>query len=125
MKKALALIILTSMMLHCASRLGLLDYLYQQRHQLAYHAGLISELPIAICSSDHHLTHDLVIIHQDSDQHVPVSLSHAAEIILFFESQALQLDLPDCIIVDEKHSGNVIMHNSDNAKSIFHPPSYC
>lgn len=86
MKRALCLLILVSMTLHCASRLGLLSYLYQNRHTVAFTLGLISEIPIAVCSSDYEGGKTLVITAPDeTDKSLPATISHAGEINLYFE----------------------------------------
>lgn len=71
------------MMLHCASRLGVLSYLYQQRHAIAHTMGLIPEIPIALCSSDYDFNEGLSVQHADDSEGLPVSIAHAHEITLF------------------------------------------
>lgn len=41
------------MTLHCASRLGVVSYLYENRLEIAYQIGLIAEIPIAMCAGDY------------------------------------------------------------------------
>lgn len=83
MRRIISLVILCSMMLHCASRLGLLSYLYQERHAIAHAVGLIQEIPIALCSSDYDFNQGLSIqVHDDSETQ-PVTFGHAHEITLF------------------------------------------
>lgn len=83
-RRILATIILLSMVLHCASRLGILSYLYKNRNELAYVVGLISEVPIAICSSDYDFNEGLHIQHADTQPGTPVSFLTAPEITLFY-----------------------------------------
>jgi hypothetical protein len=83
MKRIVTLIVLCSMMLHCASRLGILSYLYQQRHAIAHTLGLIQEIPIALCSSDYDFNEGLSVQHTDDSDGLPVSIAHAHEITLF------------------------------------------
>ncbi len=71
------------MMLHCASRLGVLSYLYQQRHAIAHTMGLIQEIPIALCNSDYDFNEGLSVQHIDDSEGLPVSIAHAHEITLF------------------------------------------
>lgn len=86
MRRTLCLLILVSMTLHCASRLGLLSYLYQNRHEVAFTLGLIKEVPIAVCSSDYDGDKTLVITAQDDiDKNLPGTISQAQEINLYFE----------------------------------------
>lgn len=82
-RRILATIILLSMVLHCASRLGILSYLYKNRNELAYVVGLVSEMPIAICSSDYDFNEGLHIQHADTQPGTPVSFLTAPEITLF------------------------------------------
>lgn len=83
-RRILATIILLSMVLHCASRLGILSYLYKNRNELAYVVGLVSEIPIAICSSDYDFNEGLHIQHADAQPSTPVSFLTAPEITLFY-----------------------------------------
>ncbi len=86
MRRTLALLILFSMVLHCASRLGVLSYLYENRNQIANTIGLISEVPIAMCSSDYDFNEGLHIQHADTDQSTPTGFLTANEITLFFQT---------------------------------------
>jgi len=56
------------MTLHCAGRLGVLSYLYQQKAQIAHTLGFISELPIALCSSDYDYDFDGGFVFQSNDE---------------------------------------------------------
>jgi hypothetical protein len=94
MKRIVSLIILVSMMLHCASRLGVISYLYQQRHQIAYQVGLIAEIPIALCDSDHDFSGELKIQHHDNDEKLPATFTQAPEIQLFFQEVNFEFNLP-------------------------------
>jgi len=84
-RKSLSIVILFSLMLHCAGRTGFLSYLYKQRHEIAYELGLIDEVPIAICNAGYFVHENgLVIQTTDDSANVPVVLTNAAEIVLFF-----------------------------------------
>lgn len=86
MRRAIALLILVSMTLHCASRLGVLSYVYENRHAVAFNLGLIKEVPIAVCSSDYEGDKTLVITTpDDTDKSLPTAISQAQEINLYFE----------------------------------------
>ena len=113
------------MVLHSASRVGLISYLYQQRHEIAYTLGIIAEIPIAMCSSDYDFSGKLVIHEQKSaDSSVPPSIAQAPEIHLFLQ-RLCTFD------VNGVRSLVRIAHQSyiaDNGYptptlSIFHPPS--
>lgn len=84
MRRILAAVILLSMVLHCASRLGILSYLYKNRNEMAHVVGLISEVPIAMCSGDYDFNEDLNIHHTDTQPGTPISFLTAQEITLFF-----------------------------------------
>jgi hypothetical protein len=57
----ICLVIIASMMTHCAARLGVLSYLYEKRHHIALSVGLISETPIALCSHDYDFGNGLIL----------------------------------------------------------------
>ncbi len=117
-------VILTCMVLHCSSRLGFLSYLYEQRQEIVYTLGIISELPIALCSSEYDFDPGLVIITAaDSDQGLPSPLFQAQEIQLFFShSQDLVEDLSPSPCGRQVTA--IVNHRyASPALSIFHPPS--
>jgi hypothetical protein len=113
------------MTLHCASRLGVLSYLYEKRHSVAFTIGLISEVPIAMCNNDYDFNEGLVIQEDtERDSTLPPIAFHTQEIHLFCNDFtdlsadanrfALQID----------NSSVVIDHTYNTpALSIFHPPS--
>ena len=122
-KKGIILVIFLSMMLHCASRVGFLSYLYQHRNEIAYTIGIIAEVPIALCSSDYDFCSGLKIHVQDeSDQSLP-SVFKAIEIQLFFSGQNIKVE-PKLAIICVNQIPDVLdkVYNSP-AFSIFHPPS--
>src|SRR6188768_2953536 len=86
MRRTLALLILFSMVLHCASRLGVLSYLYENRNHIANTIGLISEVPIAMCSSDYDFNEGLHIQTADAHPSAPASFLTAHEITLFSQA---------------------------------------
>ena len=85
-QRAITFVILFSMMLHCAARLGVLSYLYENRNDIANTLGLISEVPIAMCSSDYDFQKGLHIQHADDHHSLAASFLNAQEINLFFEA---------------------------------------
>ena len=125
MKRTISIIILLSMVLHCASRLGFISYLYSNRHDIAYSVGLIAEIPIAICSSDSALPDAPLIIEypQDADTSVPVHFGQAKEIVLFLDTHQTNS------VGSLRHT--IVEHNTTKGQhfyasphfSIFHPPS--
>lgn len=82
MKKVLSLILVFSMVLHCAGRLGVIQYLYEQRNQIALALGIIDEIPIPVCSHDYYSS-DGLVVQADDDQQPPVRIAQSHEINLF------------------------------------------
>lgn len=125
MKRFITIAILVTMTLHCASRLGVLSYLYENRHEIAYHAGLIAEIPIAMCTEDHFAKNGPLVIDEiesDSSEQVPLQVVTANEIILFFHSDRHpSSNVP--LVSSQTH--NTAWVNSIYDKptiGIFHPP---
>lgn len=123
MKRIACIIILLSMTLHCASRLGILSYLYQKRHHIAHAIGLIAEVPIAMCSSDYHFDKNLIIhdASEEAQEREPAGLAPASEIVLFVQPIATAIssipitDQSQCsLYVETSYLSPVI--------SIFRPP---
>lgn len=113
------------MALHCASRIGFLDYLYQKRHSISYTLGVIEEIPIAMCSSDHDFGQGLVIQENDQDQQtLPPSIIHTNEIQIFcgasfyldIDPTRIAFDLKKPLVVIDRLYASPIL-------TIFHPPS--
>ena len=120
-KRTLAAAILFSMVLHCASRLGFISYLYDNRDRIAASIGLVSETPIASCSSDYDFDGKLQVEHADSDKSIPASFRVASEIHLFiqptFSFSADQDGIPS-----EASSGYRIPVYASPHLDIFQPP---
>jgi hypothetical protein len=119
----MVMLILTCMMLHCASRVGFLSYLHQQRHEIAFALGLITEVPIAMCSSEYDFSDGLSIQVSDHDDAARQTLPMAFEINLF----CVAVEIPDLAV---KQVGNNATHTSRWSsplqgclRSIFHPPA--
>jgi len=123
LRKGIVLVILCSMMLHCASRVGFLSYLHQQRQEIAYSLGLISEMPIAICSSDYDFNSGLVIHASGDESTAGQTLPVALEIKLFFSPVEIPVMIPETIIAirnDIPYGGRPL---TGCLLSIFHPPA--
>lgn len=111
------------MVLHSASRLGVLSYLYQQRHEIAYAVGIIAEIPIAMCSDDYDFNPGLSIVSADeSDLSTPPALVQAKEIQLYF-SELHNLNDPKRSESKITAAFQVEVTYSSPPLSIFHPPS--
>jgi hypothetical protein len=124
MRRAVCILILVSMTLHCATRLGMISYLYSKRHQVALAAGLIQEIPITLCKSDdYRKSTPLVIINTDlQDQNLPIQFTHTSEINLFFESANTDI-LRTIPGIAPKHSTLTSEKKyTPPALLIFHPP---
>ncbi|MBL0740680.1 hypothetical protein [Chryseolinea lacunae] len=124
LRKVVIFLILTSMVLHCASRMNFLSYLYAQRQEIAFALGLIDEIPIAVCHHDYDFDKGLTIVTHDSDKsHLPPTLSQAREIILFFQFDLVRVD-PRSEITLANHL--TILHHKKYTSPgfpIFHPPA--
>ncbi|HEY9049830.1 MAG TPA: hypothetical protein VIN08_28220 [Ohtaekwangia sp.] len=123
LKKSLCYVVLVTMMLHCASRLGVLSFLYENRHSIGYSIGLIAEIPIAMCSSDYDFSKGLKIEHRDSDQGMPRSFMHAREINLFFISSFNLPEPPSDFHSQKWLVSNIQEYHSIPVPSVFHPPA--
>lgn len=96
MKRIAICLILTSMALHCAGRLGILSSLYAQRYQYAFAFGMIDEIPIAVCDSKTDVHKNLYVATDDASHETPAKIMHASEINLFVEIPlALEFDTID------------------------------
>jgi hypothetical protein len=89
---------------------------------MAYSMGLITEIPIAVCSSDYDFNKGLHIEVPDSDKGMP-GLALAYEINLFFIS-AFYLPDPSSVLLSQelfiRGPGN---YSLTPDLSVFHPPS--
>lgn len=117
------MVILGSMVLHCAGRLGLLSHLYENRHRIAYAIGLIAEVPIAMCSSDYDFNAGLTL-HEDDSAKQPIQhfFVQAQEIILCMPPAVTQpsfTKVPYSVKAITPYSGR--LYHAANA-DIFHPP---
>ena len=123
LRKAVVLLILTSMTLHCASRTGFLSYLYEHRMEIAYSLGLIDEVPISICHDAYEFNKGLTITTHDAPKSsLPSCLSQAREIILFCQTPVFISELePTGLTL--LHITVLLQRNySSPGLSIFHPP---
>jgi hypothetical protein len=115
--------ILISMTLHCACRLGVIDYLYRNRKAIGYSIGLIAEIPISVCKSDYHAKRNLkVITHNQHESSLPAVIK-APEINLFFRSDIWTL-VPNITLLRQWSAADMPdLYQFSGADSIFHPPS--
>src|SRR5690606_8060185 len=120
--RLLVYLILSSMILHCAGRLGILDSLYQQRHRIAYNLGLIAEIPIAICSGDYDFDGKLSLKSDDKDEASTPINYQLREITLFFITEEPKLSQePEILCSFLNTQYTVILYKSPD-RAIFQPP---
>ncbi|HMV08459.1 MAG TPA: hypothetical protein PK325_14450 [Cyclobacteriaceae bacterium] len=115
--------LLLSMALHCACRLGVLDHLYERRHQIAFSVGLLAEVPIAVCGHKYDPGTSLKINTQQQHAPLPSTVFQSQEIKLFFTSAELSVH-PDYYLLTSngwRDCGATEYPSPD--VSIFHPPS--
>jgi len=124
LRKTLCYVILLSMTLHCASRLGALSFLYEKRHAIAYAVGLVIETPIAMCSSDYDVRDGLVIEDGEADDSIPPILSQAHEIQLFISDAAPLLKNKSIALPLLKFSIFQISVYQSPSRAVFHPPAF-
>lgn len=110
-------------MLHCTSRLGILSYLYQNRHHIAVAIGLIEEIPIATCSHEYHFSKNLIIQHasEETQERIPENLSPAMEIVLFVHQAITNIPSND-VMEQAQRSLYVEVYYLQPLISIFRPP---
>lgn len=120
----LIVLVFVSMALHSANQLGFLSYLYQQRHQIAFALGLITELPITVCSHEHDFNIGLTVKeHGRTESTIPPVMFLSQEIHLFCtEFERINLN-PDRLASSVSRQSAVIDRRyTSPALLIFHPP---
>jgi hypothetical protein len=108
------------MTMHCAGRLGVLNWLYEQRHVIAFELGLIEEKPIAECGSAY-LQDRLVIVQQDDSQASPSPVFSAKEINLFCDVEKIILRR-DFSSIEPQCPTVVLFYSTPSRSGVFHPP---
>ncbi|HZX73350.1 MAG TPA: hypothetical protein VFE57_02950 [Cyclobacteriaceae bacterium] len=121
LRKGLCFVVLVAMIAHCASRLGVVSFLYQKRHAIAYSMGVIAEVPIAMCTSDYDFGKGPNIETSSSEAAAPITIL-AQEINLFFVAQ-LEMQKPQSQLLSNDFSDSSIDHYRLNSLTqIFRPP---
>jgi len=115
--------LLLSMALHCACRLGVLNHLYQQRHQIAYTIGMISEVPISMCNHEHNPDESLKIETQQDESTLPSGFLQTQEIKLFFNLTELNINPVYQLLAKSPWRDSFIKEYASPYASIFRPPS--
>jgi hypothetical protein len=60
-----------------------IDFLYIKRNHIAFSLGLLTEVPIAVCSGEYEFDRGLIMISQQNDSTSQMPLAQAEEINLF------------------------------------------
>lgn len=123
LKRVVIGIVLFSMMLHCAGRLGILSYAYEQRFQIAFTLGLIDEMPMTMCSHEYYADGglDLQYNNHESPNSIPSATFTSQEINLFFSTVPAPTTMLSGLTAAH-HTGIVQGKYLPPALSIFHPP---
>ncbi len=111
------------MMLHCASRLKLVDLIYKNRNQIAYSIGLIAEIPIAMCDGKYDFGRGIVVNEQEHQTSSPITLSIAQEINLFHYFSNFTITPSFVKIADTIWGSYTSREYITPSVLIFHPPS--
>ena len=121
-RKSLGIIVLSSLVLHCASRVGLLSHIYQERHQIAFFLGIVDELPIALCGTSHFDSQQLLVHPADEKGSVPAELMTRINIVLFCVKVG-NIDDPVRFLIPPVHNFHyVLVPYASPARDILHPP---
>jgi hypothetical protein len=110
------------MIAHCGSRLGVISYIYKNRHDIAQSLGFIKEKPIALCNSNYFSGEDLSIQDHLDEESLPLSILVPLEINLFCSTvDILSFDLlpVELSISNSRHLSRAY---AAYPSSVFHPP---
>src|SRR4051812_4146203 len=121
-RKVLVYTILLSMVLHCAGRLGFIDHVYNKRKEIAFAIGLITEVPISLCGSNHDHAKTFVAVQCDATT-VPALVVKAEAINLFCVPEYYHSDLDSNILYKTSLIHLPDLYRSVTIKPLYHPPS--
>jgi hypothetical protein len=121
MRRFLGMLVLSGMILHSLGRLGILSYLYVNRHDIAYSLGISAERVISMCRGDYFAKQELKI-NDDSTQDSAGTIVEAQEIILFYQDVTAWTPLSFQFFLPSP--GELFQQKvySRFPNSIFHPP---
>jgi hypothetical protein len=105
------------------SRLGVISYLFENRHSIAFAAGLLSEKPIATCSSDYFPDKTIIVVDHQDEASTPVRFIQAQEINLFFQDIDLTVQSPSPLLVSHRQIISKDQYLPPALSGVFHPPS--
>lgn len=123
LRRTITIVIMLSMTLHCFSRLGVLSYIFEKRHDVAYALGLIAEVPIAMCNGEYDFTPGLIVDDASDEHPLPQSVSHAQEIILFIHTVSVELKPQSVEPIRKGFDLRKDQKYTSPSSSVFHPPS--
>ena len=121
-KRLLVYSILLSMALHCASRLGFIDHLYNNRNEIAFTIGLIAEIPIAMCNSDYDFGKKIGIKTSENSHTFPATVTKASHINLFIVQKYSHSHSLTLFLYKLSPITFIDLYKSALVKSVFHPP---
>lgn len=124
LRKAVIGLILSAMVMHCAVRIGLVSYLYEQRYEIAFALGFIDEVPITQCGHQYLAEVDFYIdVPQDVNDLSLPQAAHVQEIHLFLDATPAIGFPADRGSLQVVHSSRVVSSGYPSPHSgIFHPP---
>lgn len=112
------------MVLHCAVRTGLFNYLYQQRHEIAFALGIVDEVPITECGHKYFDGSGFYVdVPKDSNDLSLPAAFHVQEINLILNAVSTIEIKPNSAHARVEYSADVVNGlYASPALSIFHPP---
>lgn len=111
----ISILVLFVMTLHCAGRLGVLSYLYQNKAQIAHTLGLIAEIPVALCGSDFYSDPGFVFQSHEDTSSTPPLVLQVGEVQLFITTR-FYLQVPDRQLLSD------LQLNAEQPKVLSRPP---
>ncbi|MFM7859348.1 MAG: hypothetical protein ACKO96_47350 [Flammeovirgaceae bacterium] len=121
-RRVISILILASMIIHCASRLGWMDYIYANRHSIAYTLGISAERVITSCGFSYHQDHSFAFRQAADDTSHP-ELVKAQEIHLFLVLKLEPSLQPTRLIINQPLQAYFFEEYNLYFSDIFHPPS--
>ena len=110
------------MALHCGCRLGFIDHLYDNRNEIAFTIGLITEIPIAMCNSDYDFGKKIGIKTNENSHTLPATVTKASHINLFIVQKYSHSDSHAFFLFKLSPITFMDLCKSALVKSVFHPP---
>jgi hypothetical protein len=112
------------MTLHCATKLGVIDHLYRNRHHIGIALGMLSEMPVAMCGSQYNHPTKIIVSPVDKDcENHPLSLK-INEINLYCTENSIQVGYTAFFECELSFSSSVNLYQYFSHRPIFHPPTF-